>query len=360
MELQHLKKWQNELHRCIRCAYCFEGCPVYEELDWETDSARGKMVMAFGLLSGELEATQFMADKFYQCTFCKDCVERCSANVSVPDILTAVRADLWNNGFQAEEHKALLQKIERSGNIFDQKLEAPDFAGEKQVLLGCRLLDREEDSKKYLTILEKLGTKPKTFEESCCGMPFAVLGDTAGFKAQQDKFVGTLENRDEEIICACTTCVFFIRKKYPELNSKYIINEIVEKLPGYKGAIKKLNVTATYHDPCNVARGLDMVDEPRWLLGQLGVDLVEMKTYGKEATCCGGGGGLLVSDQKLADTMALNRVNEALETGAEYLVTLCPTCEFNLHKAAQEHNLNIKVKNVLDFVYEALAGNGKV
>jgi len=47
-------------------------------------------------------------------------------------------------------------------------------------------------------------------------------------------------------------------------------------------------------------------------------------------------------------------VKQALETGAEYLVTLCPTCELNLKNAAEKLNGRLKVKNVLDLLWEAL------
>lgn len=359
METKYLKEWREDLHRCIRCAYCFEGCPVFKELGWEVDGARGKVVISFGLFAGDLEATEYIAEKLYQCTFCRDCVERCSADVSVPEILAAARADLWSSGFQNEAHKALLDKIEASGNIFNEKLVSPSFQGEKPVLLGCRLLERKDDAQKYIEILKKLDVKPRTFDETCCGMPYAVLGDVNGFKNQQEKFLDTIPDGNHEIICVCTTCVFFIRKKYPDLKARYIIEEIVDRLPDHKDEIKKLNVTATYHDPCNVARGLDMVDEPRWLLEEIGVNLVEMKTHGKEARCCGGGGGLLVSDEALSEEMAFNRVHDALETGAEYLVTLCPTCEFNLRKAVEKNSAGIRVKNVLDFVYNAIIGDGE-
>ena len=148
--------------------------------------------------------------------------------------------------------------------------------------------------------------------------------------------------------------MFFVKKKYPDLKAKYIIDEIVERLPQYKNRIKKLNKKVTYHDPCNVARGLGMVDEPRWLLEEIGTELVEMSAYGKESVCCGGGGGVLITDKKLSEKMAENRVHEALDTDADYLVTLCPTCELNLKNAAKEHNGILEVKNVLDLVWEAI------
>jgi len=359
MEMRNLKAWQEDLHRCIRCGYCFEGCPIIKELEWEVDGARGKVVMAYGLLVGDLEASEYIAEKMFQCTFCKDCVERCSANVSIPDILSAVRADFWDHGFALEEHKALLKIIDSSGNIFNQALKPPERKGKTPVLLGCRFLERKKDADRYLKLLHKLGIQSRTFDEVCCGMPFAVLGDKQGFENQKKKFIDKLPDENQELICVCTTCIFFIQKKYPELKAKYVIEEIVERLPQIKTKIKKLGITATYHDPCNVARGLDMVDEPRWLLKELGVELKEMKTYGKEATCCGGGGGMMVSDVALSDQLAENRVQEALDTGAAYLVTLCPTCEVNLKKAAEKNHSPIQVKNVLDLLYEAVVGNGK-
>ena len=354
MEVKYLKEWENELNICIRCAYCFEGCPVFKELGWEIDGARGKLIVAYGLLTGELEPSEYIADKIFQCSFCRDCIERCSANVAIPDIIAAARADLFEAGYVKDSQKQLLDTIEKSGNIFDKELKPPDYKGEKQVLLGCRLLERKDDSKKYLDLLEKLGVKTKTFNESCCGMPFAVLGDKKGFKTQQDKFREMLPDKNEEFICACTTCVFFIRAKYPDLKVKYIIDEIVERLPNYKGKLKKLNIKVTYHDPCNVARGMDMVDEPRDILRKIGVELVEMPTYGKQAECCGGGGGLLVSDDKLAEKLAENRVEQAIETGAEILTTLCPTCEFNLKNAVEKLGGKIEVKNLLDILYDSM------
>jgi len=91
LKTEHLKKWQDEFHKCIRCAYCFEGCPVFKDLGWDSNGARGRVIMSYGLLSGELEPSQYIADKLFQCTFCKDCTERCSAGVHAPEIVAAAR-----------------------------------------------------------------------------------------------------------------------------------------------------------------------------------------------------------------------------------------------------------------------------
>ena len=350
MKVKHLKDWENELNICIRCAYCFEGCPVFKELGWESDGARGKAVLSYGLLSGELKPSQQISDKIFQCSFCRDCVERCSANVSIPDILTAARADLVKEGFIYEEHEELIDKIKRTGNIFGKEIKPPVQDGETPVLLGCRLLERTDDAKKYIEILKKLGVKPKVIDEICCGMPFGVLGYQKDFEAYQKRFRKQFPYKD--FICLCTTCAFFIKKAYTDLNPKYVIQEIAERLPNYNS--KQLGIKVTYHDPCNLARGMSMVDEPREILKQIGVKVIEISTNGKQAECCGGGGGLLATDDTLAEKLAEKRVNQALDTGVDTLVTLCPTCEYNLGRAVDRNNGGLKVENVLDLVWEAL------
>jgi Fe-S oxidoreductase len=103
MVAKHLKNWKNELNICIRCAYCFEGCPVFKITGWETDSARAKIILAYGMLMNDIEPSQYIADKMFQCTYCRDCSERCSANVPVVDVLAAARADLVEAGFASKD-----------------------------------------------------------------------------------------------------------------------------------------------------------------------------------------------------------------------------------------------------------------
>ena len=350
MDIKYLNDWENEINRCIRCAYCFEGCPVFKDQRWESDGARGKVILAYGLLTGQIEPTNHIMDKIYQCTYCKDCVERCSANVSIPDILTATRADLVKAGFDYEAHKTLLNKIKQTGNIFGKEIEPPVQNGETPVLLGCRFLERKDDANKYLEILKKIGINPKVMDETCCGMPFAVLGYKDDLAKHKDEFRRQFPQK--EFICLCTTCAFFINKAYPDLKPKYVIETIAEKLPNYNP--KELGLKVTYHDPCNVARGMGMVDEPREILKQIGVELIEMETNGKQAECCGGGGGVLVTDKSLAERLADKRMNQALETGVDTLVTLCPTCEINIRNASNRNGGKLEVKNVLDLVWEAI------
>lgn len=102
MEFHHLKKWQDKLHKCIRCGYCYENCHIFQVTGWETDTPRGKLVMLHGLMQGEIEATNYLAEKVFECYMCKRCDVSCSAKVEVTDIFMDARADFIEAGFEVD------------------------------------------------------------------------------------------------------------------------------------------------------------------------------------------------------------------------------------------------------------------
>ncbi len=102
MEFNRLRKWGNELDICIRCGYCYEHCPLYKLSNWEIDTPKGKLLLAYGLLTGEVEPSPYVAEKFFQCFYCKNCSKSCSAKVSPTDIFADARADLMESGFETQ------------------------------------------------------------------------------------------------------------------------------------------------------------------------------------------------------------------------------------------------------------------
>ena len=97
-----LKEWRNELNICIRCGYCYENCHMFKLTSWETDTPRGKLVLLHALLDNELEPSNDITEKIFECFYCKKCSDNCSAKVSVTDIFTAARQDLLEAGFDAD------------------------------------------------------------------------------------------------------------------------------------------------------------------------------------------------------------------------------------------------------------------
>ena len=101
-KFKRLKKWENELNKCIRCGYCYELCPLYKSFNWESNTPRGKLILLHGLISGKIKLNQDIAEKMFQCFYCQQCSDNCSAGVPITDILTDARADFIDLGVDVE------------------------------------------------------------------------------------------------------------------------------------------------------------------------------------------------------------------------------------------------------------------
>jgi heterodisulfide reductase subunit D len=155
--------------------------------------------------------------------------------------------------------------------------------------------------------------------------------------------------------------------EYPELLSAPLPFE-VKHSPQFladlmnSGALK-LNAfsgTITYHDPCDLGRKSGVFDAPRAVLTNIpGARFVEMTNYAKNAMCCGGGGNLETFDPTLVPQVASERLDDAVGTGANVLVSACQQCERTLMGAARKHDgahkARMKVMDVVEVVAQQLA-----
>lgn len=350
MDAEYLEDLQQEMNTCIRCAYCFEQCPVIKETQWDTDGARGKVILSYGLLSGELEPSQYIADKLFQCTLCRDCLERCPSKVQILDIITSARADLVEAGFATETHKHVMGNIKKTGNIDGvDEVVGLERDGEVPLFIGCQY-SRSNKTRKLIKILEAVGIKPKVQKELCCGFPMDVLGFHKDLEEHKKEFQDLF--KADDAIALCPSCTIFLNEGHG-IKTKHILQVLAEKLPE-----ADLGLKVTYHDPCDLSRHLGIIDEPREILRKLGVEVVEMAHSKKDSSCCGGGGGILMSDATLSDKIAINRVHEAIDTGAEMLITACPTCEMVLKTAAkaigEEGGRSITVRTIDTLIWKAM------
>ncbi|GAI09777.1 unnamed protein product, partial [marine sediment metagenome] len=116
-------------------------------------------------------------------------------------------------------------------------------------------------------------------------------------------------------------------------------------------------VKVTYHDPCQLARYLEVIEEPRQILRAIkGIKLVEPEwTKGEWTTCCGGGGGFEAVFPELSQMLAVNRVRELLETGTQIIVTQCPGCIMQLKDGLKQLKTDgVKVLDLAQIVAMAM------
>lgn len=76
---------------CIKCGLCLAVCPTYREAMTETQSPRGRVVMARKGLEGELPLGKGLTDQMYTCFACMACNEICPVGIKPADLALAMR-----------------------------------------------------------------------------------------------------------------------------------------------------------------------------------------------------------------------------------------------------------------------------
>jgi heterodisulfide reductase subunit D len=119
-------------------------------------------------------------------------------------------------------------------------------------------------------------------------------------------------------------------------------------------AIKK---TVTYHDPCHLGRHGKIFDAPRTILKAIpGLKLIEMNRMREYSFCCGGGGGVRTGKIDFAQATAERRIEEALDTGAEILTTVCPFCSQNFLDYLERSGSRLKFIDLIELLHQSVYG----
>ena len=359
--VQELSAYRDDIYTCnrTRCGFCREECPVYKVKRYETFSCRGKMLVARGLMEGLLSPTKEMAEMLERCLLCGYCQARCA--LKNMEIITAMRHDMAKEGFADKIHMENTAKIIKEGRLFNSPvIEKRD--GNINLYIGCLYRTRERELSNIFSVLEQLNIQPRVNEETCCGYIVEATGFSQEFKKLQihDK-ENFNQQKDEVTLTLCPTCSITLKEKYG-LRVQHAVIAVNQRLkePEIARKLKPLNLRATYHDPCHLGRMLGIFEEPREILQRLGVEIIEMEHNRYFSTCCGGGGGLRAVDDKLSIEIAKNRVRDALNVGADMIITVCPTCESTLLRASgrlvNQIDKFIDVRSLWDLLDQSLKG----
>jgi len=115
-----LKKYKNEITKCFRCGLCRATCPIFNQTMVESAGARGKVLLSYFLLTGQLEPSEKLLEAFNLCTLCMHCTITCPAGVKVAEIVETARRDLASKGFIHPAHKAIAKNILKYNSVFGE------------------------------------------------------------------------------------------------------------------------------------------------------------------------------------------------------------------------------------------------
>ncbi len=213
-----------------------------------------------------------------------------------------------------------------------------------------------------IKILEKAGCEvtynPK---QTCCGQPAYNAGYWEQAKDVGTKFLADFsENR--YIVAPSASCVGMVKNGYNDLFTNTMVHNkcrniqtnIFELSDFLINVLKKeyfgaeLEGKAVYHDSCSALRECKIKDEPRQLLSRvLGLEMLEMKDTDM---CCGFGGTFAVKFDAISSAMAEQKVNNALEMDADYIISTDISCLMHLDGYIAKNKLAIKTMHIADVV----------
>jgi heterodisulfide reductase subunit D len=342
----------------------------------EQVSARGRNLIIRAYLQGIIKPDERMARLLYSCLLCRLDEESCGARIPNAEIYERTRQDLLSRGFgPLPEHSPLLASLRNYGNPWMQPKSARerwsrkiDSDGETRsgnrtlYFAGCTFSLAPEIGSVPASMVELMDMAGERYdllgkEELCCGSTALRLGDRKLFD-QLSKENSEILSRYDRVVTSCAGCFKTISQDYKgngdrrqSLHSVQLLSELIRA-----GKLRphELKAKVTYHDPCHLGRHTGIYDAPREVLRSIpGVDLIEMKNSRELSRCCGAGAGVKTANPAVSLEIAKKRAQEALETGAEILVTACPFCEQNLLEAVHSLDVRLKIMDVSELLLEA-------
>ena len=224
---------------------------------------------------------------------------------------------------------------------------------------------RPETALNMIKVLEKAGCQVNyNAEQTCCGQAAFNAGFWDDAREVGEKLLREVSNNN--MVCPGASCVGMIRNSYDLLfqNSSYHnkyrqlqkrtfeLSEFLVDVLKVTQLGSMLFGKATYHDSCSALNECKIKSQPRDLLRNVqGLELIEMKDC---ETCCGFGGTFTVKYENISVAMAEQKVENAIATGAEYLISTDYACLMHMDAYIKNKNIPIKALHLADVLAQGL------
>jgi Fe-S oxidoreductase len=386
-------------------------CPSISRYNFHSYSGGGRMNIGTATLKNGMNYTDRLLHVVYNCQLCGACDTSCkyAMDMEVLEPITEFRIKCNEDGKTNPALDKIIAGLRKTGAMVPVKgkrgawaagLNIKDATKEKVDVfyhVGC-LTSYDKDmwrlAKATVKILQKAGVDFGIAgdTETCCGGRAYQMGYQDDFLKQAKKNMALVKKSGAKIlVTGCADGYQAFKVLYDKFDLKgdlevLHVSEYIDRLikDGRLKPRKKVDISVTYHDPCRLGRlgepwihwkgtkipgdrfvfdppkpyrrGANGVYEPpRDVLRSLpGVKLTEMTRIKEYSWCCGAGGGVSESNPDFAKWTAKKRLEEAISTGAQAIVTACPWCEKTFSEAARESGSSLKIYDIVELVEKAL------
>lgn len=341
---------------CTACFACLRHCPSYQGFD------KGFVKR----LAKSLENNAISIDDAlvaYRCTLCGFCGTQCPYDISVKELMNAIRASYVRSGQgPLAAHTPLY--VDRKVNFFSlldgsthKKKEYPKHA-DRVFFPGCSLRGYRPDMVQQ--VAHMLGD-PFVMGNECCGKPLKAIGDWDAFKSHNERILGLLEGLGpSEIILACPNCYGTFKPSVKFAKVTFAAEALLEGAPAAGRKARDDLGTVAIHDSCPYRETPELFDISRKFVDTFyGGKRVEMKYSRDKLQCCGGGGAVSYANEKLAQDTARLRLQDAKDSGADTIITFCNSCGVQFGPTSAD--VGVKVRHAFDILLpESTPDYGKI
>lgn len=335
------------LYWCMQCGLCTGTCPYRLVPGAASEEFNIRRVQRLGQLGLEGFESE---NCLYACTTCRACVDVCPRGVDIIGNVRGMRAMMAEAGTIPASLRPIAGSLHSQGNPWsgqrDQRtawtkdMEVPTFSEDTEYFLFvcCTSCFDVRSQKIARSVAKALTAAGVTFgiignEESCCGEAIRKVGEEELFQSLAQSNVNLYNSKGvKKIIVTSPHCLYTFKNEYPELGGEWEVYHYTEIL---NQAVKEGKISLSgddvgpiaMHDPCYLGRHSEIYDPPRELMAALpGSHPRELARNRHRSLCCQGGGGRVWMETPAGERFAELRINEAIDAGAQTLVTACPYC----------------------------------
>ena len=312
------KSYDNfEVEACSRCGICIDPCQLQTDLGInDTQSVYYLRDRRYNMLSLKVANN---------CLMCGRCETVCPVGINLATLRLNSRATRRN--IPNEGRYKYIKGIDRS-------------SGEGRVgyFAGCMTSLTPATQRSMEQIFNTVGEDVWYADKDggvCCGRPLMLSGESDAARKMVAYNTDLLRKHNiTTLVTSCPICLRTFKENYHldgiEVlhHSEYIDRLVTEGILHLKQTTEQY----TYHDPCELGRGLGIYDAPRNVISAMG-NLREAKHNREHALCCGSSLANTVINDVQQQTIAKRMTQELEDTGCDTIVTSCPLCNKAIARA---------------------------